>query len=136
MIIYEDEPYKLRNDTSHDMSITVTPYTVVDIPDHKNSNSTFQPSHLLNDKMEPPNPSNLAPQKVSWFTHMYVATYSQLALVSSYIEQDLLHNEYNFNELLMCLKHTNTMLNQIINFHVRTFRVKLMPNSNIQLNML
>ena len=72
MMIYddnEDEPFKLRNDTSHDMSITVTPYTVVDIADNKDSNSTFQPSHLPNDKMEPPNPStadgNLVPQKVS-----------------------------------------------------------------------
>ena len=72
MIIYDDnddEPFKLRNDTSHDMSVVVTPYTVVDIGDNKGSNSTFQPSHIPNDKMEPPNPStadgNLASQKVS-----------------------------------------------------------------------
>ena len=73
MIVYDDnddEPFKLRNDTSHDISVVVTPYTVVDIGDIKGSNSTFQPSHLPNDKIEPPKPSNAddrsAPQNVSY----------------------------------------------------------------------
>ena len=66
MIIYDendDEPYKLRKDTSHDMSIAVSPYTVIDVGD-----STFHPSHP-NDKIGSPKPSNAddrsAPPKVS-----------------------------------------------------------------------
>ena len=70
MMTYDEEPYHLRNKTlPDDNSDDVTPYAYADIGYNKACISTFQPSHLPN---EPVNPSNnrSASQNVS-----YVALY-------------------------------------------------------------
>ena len=56
IMTYDTEPFRPRNKTLPDSSSDdVTPYACADIGYNRASNSTFQPSHLPN---EPVNPSN------------------------------------------------------------------------------
>ena len=74
LAIYDEqdgEPFKLRTDTSHQISFTVTPYTVTNLGESKDFDLNSQPLDQPNcdDKLKPletPNTDNRsAPQKVS-----------------------------------------------------------------------
>jgi len=68
----DDEPFKPRTETAHQISITISPHMVTDLEDSKDPDLMSQPLHplYLYDKLEPLQP--LALQKVRYLSYSHI----------------------------------------------------------------